>query len=161
MRTRLLLFRLAALGLALTLLLLPNLALAAPETDVCRRLWGTEEWTRRCAPDRPEFDPVAYCRRLWGTDEWTRRCAHLADDDLAAFCRRVWGTDEWTRRCARLVNDDDLAAYCRRVWGTEDWTRRCAVQQPDPPRPEPDLSAAPPAAETSAAIAAPAARGPR
>jgi hypothetical protein len=75
-----------------------------PQADACRRLQAAGLDHRRCDPDRRPLDPLAYCRRVWGTDEWTRRCLHLNDFDPYAYCRRIWGTDEWTRRCARLAD---------------------------------------------------------
>jgi hypothetical protein len=78
----------------------------APEADVCRRLHAAGLDHRRCDPDQTRIDPAAYCRRVWGTDAWTRRCLQLGDFDPAAYCRRIWGTDLWTRRCLHL-NDDD------------------------------------------------------
>jgi hypothetical protein len=78
---------------------------AIPGDDVCRRLHAAGLDHRRCHPHRPPVDPIAYCRRVWGTDEWTRRCLQLDDFDPIAYCRRIWGTDLWTRRCLHLSDD--------------------------------------------------------
>ena len=114
MSTRLRLFLALA---ALALLVLPTVALAAPSAEG--------------APPDPET-----CRRLWGTDEWTRRCAQADDDHLRArliaYCRSVYGTDDWTARCRQLFNDFDPIAYCRRIQGTDLWTRRCLQLNPTP-----------------------------
>ena len=103
-------FALPLLALIVLLAGLPAVALAAPAAD----------------PPSPER-----CRRLYGTDEWTRRCAD-SDADLIRYCRRAYGTDAWSRRCRQLFNDFDPIAYCRRIYGTELWTRRCLNLQPDP-----------------------------
>ena len=72
---------------------------AAHDPAICRRIYGTPEWTRRCAPQRPDESYEAYCRRVWGTDEWTRRCAPQGDNETKEkYCRRIYGTTEWTRR---------------------------------------------------------------
>lgn len=159
MSTRLRLL-IALVTLAATLF--PTVALAAPNTDppdpaTCRRLHGTEAWTRRCArPDHNGTDPIAYCRRVYGTEAWTDRCRYLLNEfDPVAYCRRIHGTEEWTRRCLHL-NDEpfDPIAYCRRIYGTDAWTRRClhlgAAQRPSPtpeavrpPINEPDDAALP------------------
>jgi hypothetical protein len=130
MLTRPNLLRLTALASLLAGLILPVAAQAAPDANPCRRLWGTEDWTRRCAHLQPDFALEAYCRRVYGTDDWSRRCSQRYDDP-ASTCRRLWGTDEWTRRCVR----DDLE-ICRRLWGTDEWTRRCVPHRPDPVRPD-------------------------
>ena len=93
---------LVGLGMMAAVVLGLNVGQARAEAGTpCRRLAGTTEWTRRCAPQRGDEDWTAYCRRVYGTDEWTRRClAQGPDEDYAAYCRRVYGTDEWTRRCA-------------------------------------------------------------
>lgn len=135
MPSRIPLARLAWLGLALALLI-PTVAFA--DDDVCRRLYGTEEWARRCDPGDNDWDRaelIAWCRRAYGSDEWTRRCGLLfPNHDPAAYCRRAWGTDAWTRRCAQL-DDFDPIAYCRRVWDTPAWTRRCLHLNPPAPTP--------------------------
>ncbi len=75
MKHRAAIWRLTALGLLLALLLMPSLALAAPAGDACRRLDNAGEINRRCAQTSAS-DSATECRRVWGTDDWTGRCAH-------------------------------------------------------------------------------------
>src|SRR3990172_1115430 len=117
----------------------PGLARAEDDPEnpdrVCRRLYGTPEWTRRCLPQQPGESFRAYCRRIYDTDTWTRRCLpQRPDESLTAYCRRIFGTDEWTRRCLPQRPDEDPAAYCRRIAGTDEWTRRCLQLLPTPTR---------------------------
>jgi len=110
-----------------------------PQADACRRLQAAGLDHRRCDPDRRPLDPLAYCRRVWGTDEWTRRCLHLNDFDPYAYCRRIWGTDEWTRRCARLADPTRPAPDPTRP--APDPTRPVpdpTRPAPDPTRPAPE-----------------------
>jgi hypothetical protein len=80
-------FALPMLVLIVLLAAMPVTALASPAADPptpeqCRRLYGTDEWTRRCRRLADHFDPIAYCRRIYGTDLWSRRCLHLQPDPV-------------------------------------------------------------------------------
>lgn len=127
---RLIVALLYAFGITLSLAPIPAIAgdgASTPADDIiCRRIYGTPEWTRRCAPQRPDESYEAYCRRISGTDEWTRRCApQRPDERFDRYCRRVFGTPEWTRRCLPQRPDESREHYCRRIYGTDEWTRRC------------------------------------
>jgi hypothetical protein len=115
--TRLLIAVLWACGLFVAIG--PGLARAEDDPEnpdrVCRRLYGTSEWTRRCRPQQPGEDFAAFCRRVYGTDEWTRRCLpQRPGESFRAYCRRIYDTDAWTRRCLPQRPDESLTAYCRR-----------------------------------------------
>ena len=127
------------LGVILSLAVTSGAAFAQSDSPgdaptVCRRIYGTDEWTRRCAPGRPDESQDAYCRRVVNTDEWTRRCVprrYDGDVNLRVSCQRIFGTDEWTRRCVKDQVDINRETYCRRIFGTDEWTRRCVDVRTD------------------------------
>lgn len=127
------------LGVILSLMLTSGVAFAQSDSPgdaptVCHRIYGTDEWTRRCAPRRPDESRDAYCRRIFNTDKWTRRCIPRrfdGDIHLRAYCQRIYDTDEWTRRCVQDHSDIDRETYCRRIFSTAEWTRRCVSDRTD------------------------------